>query len=148
MDWLSEHAWVAWATIAVLLGVAELVSLDFVLVMLAAGAGAGAVSSLVSPSVWIDLVVAATVAIGMLAVVRPSLVRRMHQGPELTTGHAALVGRKAVVLERVDDHGGRVKLAGEVWTARVFEPGTRVEEGAHVEVFGIEGATAVVYPLD
>ena len=148
MDWLSDHAWTVWATVAVLLALAEMVSLDFVLVMLAAGAGAGAVSSLVSPSVWIDLLVAAAVAVGMLAVVRPSLVRRMHGGPELTTGHAALVGRKGVAVEPVDDHHGRIKLAGEMWSARVFDPGTRIEAGAEVEVFGIDGATAVVYPLD
>ena len=148
MDWFSENAWVVWAGIAMALGVAEMLSLDFVLIMLAVGAGAGAVSSLVSPTVWIDLAVAVAVSVGMLAVVRPSLVKRMHSGVELTTGHSALVGHKAVVLEAVDEHAGQVKLAGEVWTARVFEPGSRIEPGAEVEVFGIDGATAVVYPAD
>ncbi len=148
MEWLSEHAWVAWATVAVTLGIAEMLSLDLVLIMLAFGAGAGAVSSTVSPSLWIDLLVAGVVAVGMLALVRPSLVRRFHGGPELTTGHSALVGRKAIVLDVVGEHSGQVKLAGEVWTARVFEPGTRIEPGAEVEVFAIEGATAVVYPAD
>jgi len=148
VDWFSENAWVVWAGIAMALGVAEMLSLDFVLIMLAVGAGAGAVSSLVSPTVWIDLAVAVAVSVGMLAVVRPSLVKRMHSGVELTTGHSALVGHKAVVLEAVDEHAGQVKLAGEVWTARVFEPGSRIEPGAEVEVFGIDGATAVVYPAD
>lgn len=147
-DWLGENPWAVWTGIAVLLGVAEMLSLDFVLIMLAAGAGAGALSSLVLPGeVWIDLLVAVAVSVGLLAVVRPSLVNRLHTGPELTTGHAALVGHKAVVLEPVDERQGQVKLSGEVWTARVFEPGTRIEAGSEVEVFGIEGATAIVYPL-
>ena len=148
MVWLEENAWAAWAAIAVLLSVAELISLDLVLIMLAAGAGAGALSSLVSPSVWIDLAVAAIVSVGMLAIVRPSMMKRLHSGPELTTGHSALVGHKAVVLETVDEHGGRIKLAGEVWSARVFDPSGRVEPGTEVEVYGIDGATAVVYPVD
>lgn len=148
MDWLGDNTWVVWAAAMVLLGVAEMLSLDFVLIMLAVGAGAGAVSSLVSPSIWVDLAVAAVVAVGMLALVRPSLVKRLHSGPELTTGHSALVGRKAVVLETVDEHAGRVKLAGEVWTARAFDPDIRIETGAQVEVYAIDGATVVVYPLD
>ncbi len=148
MDWFSNNAWAVWAAIAVLLGVAEMLSLDFVLIMLATGAAAGAVSSTLSPSVWIDLLVAAAVSVGMVYLVRPSIVRRLHSGVELTTGHKALVGHKAVVLAPVDEHAGQVKLAGEVWTARVFQPGTRIESGAEVEVFAIEGATAVVYPAD
>jgi len=148
VDWLSEHAWIAWTAIAVVLGIAEMLSLDLVLIMLAAGAAAGAVSSTVSPSVWIDLAVAAVVAVGMIAAVRPPLVKRLHSGPELTTGHSALVGRKGVVLEPVGEYDGRVRLAGEIWTARCFEPGTTIERGIEVEVFAIEGATAVVYPTD
>jgi len=148
VDWLSEHAWIAWTTIAVALGIAEMLSLDLVLIMLAAGAAAGAVSSTVSPSVWIDLAVAAMVSVSMIAAVRPPLVKRLHSGPELTTGHSALVGRKGVVLEPVGEYDGRVRLAGEIWTARCFEPGTTIERGTEVEVFAIEGATAVVYPTD
>lgn len=145
---MADRAWLVWVAVAALLGLAELVSMDFVLVMLAVGAGAGALSSTVSPSVWVDLAVAAAVSVGMLAVVRPSVVSRLHGGPELTTGHKALVGRKAVVLEPVDEHGGRVKLAGEVWSARTFDPAVRIDAGAAVEVFEIDGATAVVYPAD
>ncbi|CAN5838407.1 NfeD family protein [soil metagenome] len=148
-EWLREYAWVVWTAMMVALGLAEMISLDFVLLMLAAGAGAGALSSVLLPvSVWVDLLVALVVATGMLALVRPSLVKKLHNGPELTTGHSALVGHKAIVLEPVDEHGGQVKLAGEVWTARVFDPSTRIDAGAEVEVFEIDGATAVVYPMD
>ena len=64
---------------------------------------------------------------------------------QLRTGAAALVGSTAVVIDRVYRDGGTVRLAGEVWSARscdeyhAFEPGTRVE------VFQIEGATALVH---
>lgn len=148
-DWLQDNAWAVWTALMVALGLAEMISLDLVLLMLATGAGAGALSSLLLPlPIWGDLIVALVVATGMLALVRPSLVKKLHNGPELTTGHSALVGQRAVVLEPVDEQHGLVKLAGEEWTARVFDPSMHIDAGAQVEVFEIDGATAVVYPMD
>ena len=148
LDWLGDNTWAAWATAAVLLAAAEVISLDFVLVMLAVGAGAGAVAAALGAETVLALAVAIVVSVAMLGIVRPSMVKRMHHGPELTTGHAALVGRKAVVVATVGEHTGQVRLSGEVWTARSFDPGISMEPGAQVEVFEIDGATAVVYPAD
>jgi membrane protein implicated in regulation of membrane protease activity len=145
-DWLGDHLWVGWASLGLLLAVAELLSLDLVLLMLAAGAFAAAISSAIWGSFILDLLVAIVVASAMLFLVRPGIVRRMRSGPELTTGHAALVGSSGVVLATVTESAGEIKLAGEVWTARCFEPNTRIEPGTRVAVFAIDGATAVVYP--
>lgn len=147
-DWLGDHMWVGWASLGMLLAVAELLSLDLVLLMLAAGAFAGAASSALGSTFLVDLVVAIATALAMLVLVRPGIVRRMRSGPELTTGHAALVGASGVVLATVTETEGEIKLAGEVWTARSFEPNIRIEPGTKVAVFAIEGATAVVYPND
>jgi len=62
----------------------------------------------------------------------------------LTSGVAALRGREAVVLERVDEQGGRIKLAGEVWSARALDSEAAYEPGSKVDVVEIDGATAVV----
>jgi membrane protein implicated in regulation of membrane protease activity len=147
-DWLSDHVWVGWASVGLLLAVAELLSLDLVLLMLAAGAFAGALSSVLIDSFVFELLVAIVAASALLVLVRPSIVRRMRSGPELTTGHAALVGASGVVLATVTESAGEIKLAGEVWTARSFEPNTVIEPGTKVAVFAIDGATAVVYPND
>jgi membrane protein implicated in regulation of membrane protease activity len=90
--------------------------------------------------------VALGISLGMLTLVRPSVVRRMHSGPELTTGHAALVGRQAVVLETVDARTGRIKLRGQVWSARSVDESVIVP-GSTVDVYEIDGATAVVYQV-
>ena len=97
MDWVGEHAWAAWLAIAMVLGVAELVSLDLILVMLAAGALAGAVTAAIGAPVILQILVAAGVSVGMLAMVRPNLVKRLHSGPELQLGHGKLVGLQALV---------------------------------------------------
>ncbi|MDP9445224.1 MAG: NfeD family protein [Actinomycetota bacterium] len=148
LGWLGDNPWVAWSGLAVLLALAELLSLDFVLLMLAVGAAGGAVAAGLGAPVALQIVVAVAVAMGTLVFVRPSVVRRMHSAPELTTGHANLIGKKALVVQQIDAHGGQVKLAGELWTARPFDDTAVIPSGVTVDVFEIDGATAVVYPAE
>ncbi len=147
MDWLFDNAWVAWLVTALALVGLELLTLDLVLLMLAVGAGSAAVVSLFAP-VWASILTAIVVSVGMLAVVRPELAQRLHRGPTLATGHDALVGRTAVVLEPVTRDAGQVRLSGEVWTARAYDPTLEIEPGTEVHVMEIDGATALVYPTD
>ena len=133
--------------LAVLLAVGEVLSLDLVLLMLAVGALGGAATAALQGPVVAQVLVALAVALGMLGVVRPSVARRLHGGPELTTGHAALVGRRGVVVDPVDATGGRIRLAGELWTARAYDDSATIRAGATVDVFEIDGATAVVYEV-
>ncbi|MDN5856207.1 MAG: NfeD family protein [Actinomycetia bacterium] len=125
-----------------------MVSLDLILLMLAVGAFAGSVTAAVGASLAPAIIVAIATSVAMLYFVRPSIVRRMHGGPELTTGTAALVGEHAVVVDRVSRAGGRIKLAGEVWTARSYDTSIELEAGTEVAVLEIDGATAVVFPQD
>ncbi len=145
MDWLSENAWAAWVVAALLLGAVELTTLDLLFLMLAAGAFGGAATAAAGAGVALQVIVAVVVAVGMLAVVRPVALRHLRQLPEARTGVAALIGRQAVVVQRVDGHSGQVRLGGEIWTARSFDPHLAIEPGRTVEVVQIDGATAVVY---
>jgi membrane protein implicated in regulation of membrane protease activity len=147
-DWLGDNAWAGWFGAAALLAVTELLSMDFVLLMVALGLAGGGVADLLGAPLALQVLVAVIVAMGTLVFVRPSVVRRLHHGPELTTGHAALVGRSAVVTSEITAHGGLVKLAGETWTARPFDDSMVIPEGSTVDVFEIKGATAVVYPVE
>jgi len=147
-DWLGDNAWAGWFGAAALLAVTELLSMDFVLLMVALGLAGGGVADLLGAPLALQVLVAVIVAMGTLVFVRPSVVRRLHHGPELTTGHAALVGRSALVTSEITAHGGLVKLAGETWTARPFDDSMVIPEGSTVDVFEIKGATAVVYPVE
>ena len=148
MDWLSEHAWAVWLGIAAFLGIAELMSLDLVLIMLAAGAGAGAVTAALGAGVGVQILVAAATSIAMLGLVRPSLVARLHQGPDLVLGTNKLVGRRGTVTQRMTGlAGGQIRLDGEIWTAAPYDEHVVIEVGETVEVFEIRGATAYVHPV-
>ena len=94
----------------------------------------------------VELQVAAFVAgsVASLAIVRPIARRHLHMPARVRTGAAALIGQRAVVLERVDADGGMVKIGGEIWTARSYDQDHVIEPGARVEVLQIEGATALV----
>ena len=147
IEWMTDNAWVTWVGIAVLLAVAELLSLDLVLLMFALGAVAAAVATAIGAPFWLALLIFGIVTVGLLYLARPPIVARLHDGPTLVTGAHALVGRDAVVLEPVTRFVGRVTLAGEVWSART-EGDTELPPGAEVVVTRIDGATAVITPKE
>ena len=144
-DWLGDNAWVAWVVLALALAGLEMTTLELVFLMIAAGALGGGVTAALGAPVVLQVLLAAVTALAMLLVVRPIALRHLHTPIETRTGVAALVGRQAVVLERVAGGGGLVRLGGEVWTARPFDPSRAIEPGRTVEVMEIDGATAVVY---
>lgn len=112
--------------------------------MLAVGAVAASAAAGLGVGPVLQVLVFVIVSVALIAVVRPIANRHRSQRPELATGIDALKGRQAVVLERVDGSGGRIKLAGEVWSARALDGGSSYQPGQQVDVVEIDGATAVV----
>ncbi|SDD34578.1 Membrane protein implicated in regulation of membrane protease activity [Rhodococcus tukisamuensis] len=119
---------------------------DFFLLMLAGGALATAgVTSVTDLPVWADAVIFALTSLVLVLGVRPALLRRFAKPPLLATNAEALPGKKATVLAEVAEHGGQIKLGGEVWTARALDPTEVYLPGTTVTVMEIDGATAVVW---
>jgi len=137
--------WVVWVILAAALAVGEVLTLGFLLGMLALAAVVAGVVAAVGGGVVLQLVVFIVASLASLALVRPIAKRHLRTPASIRTGTAALVGSKALVTERVDDLGGQVKIGGEVWSARAFMDGQVIEPGTRVEVAKIEGATALVY---
>ncbi len=148
MDWLGENLWTVWLGVAILLGVAELASLDLVLIMLATGAFGGMLTALATDSIVAQVLVAVVVAVAMLGVVRPGLARRLHSGPDLVLGKDALIGTRTTVLGTARASApGQVRLEGVVWSALPDEETLVLEPGTAVQVVAIRGATAYVHPI-
>ena len=136
-------AWLWWVIAAGVLAAGEVTTLAFVLGMFAIGALAGALVAALGADTAIQFVVAAAVSLVMLVLVRPIARRHMNVPRSIRSGAAALVGESALVLDAVGIDDGRVRLRGEVWTARSFD-GDEIAPGTRVEVVRIEGATALV----
>ena len=116
------------------------------LLMLGGGAlAASATSWLTDWPHWADGIVFLIVSVLLLVVVRPALQRRLTPAGGVLMGIKALEGKNALVLDRVTRDEGRVKLDGQVWTARPLNDGDVYEPGESVTVMHIDGATAVVF---
>ncbi|MFF4584848.1 NfeD family protein [Streptomyces sp. NPDC000345] len=138
-------AWVWWLVGAAALGIPLVVTAMPEFGMLAVGAVAAAIGAGIGLGAVAQVLVFIVVSVALIAVVRPIAARHSAQRPQLATGVDALKGKQAVVLERVDNSGnGRIKLAGEIWSARALDTDRAYEVGEEVDVVDIEGATAIV----
>lgn len=148
MDWLHDNAWTVWLGASILLVIGEMISLDLIMIMLAAGAGVGMVAALLGAPVVLQALLALGTALAALALLRPPIRRRLHSGPDLKIGHDRLIGKQAKVLSPISSLApGLVRLGGEDWTARPYDETLVIEAGATVDVLEIRGATAIVHPV-
>ncbi|MFC8534827.1 NfeD family protein [Streptomyces sp. SID9727] len=142
---MDIDAWVWWLIGAVGLGIPLVLTAMPEFGMFAVGAVAAAVVAALGGGIVAQVLVFVIVSVALTAVVRVIAGRqRADRAPVHATGIDALKGRQAVVLERVTGGGGRIKLAGEVWSARAFDTGFSYEPGQQVDVVDIDGATAIV----
>lgn len=137
-------AWAWWALIALAFAVGEVTTTTLFLGMLTGGAAAAALVSLTGADVPVQLVVFAIVSVLLVLVVRPVARKHLQSPVAVRSGTAALVGTEAVVTEAVDGSDGRVKLAGEIWSARSYDGESKLGVGTPVYVVAISGATALV----
>ena len=136
--------WVLWTIAAAALAAGEVATMGFFLGPIAIAAALAAIAAAIGLSLELQWAVFLIGSVASLAIVRPIAIRHLRTPPSTRTGTAALVGARAVVLERVDQDSGRVKIGGEEWSARSYDEDDVFEEGARVEVLKIEGATALV----
>ena len=136
--------WVWWMIAAGVLAVGEIATLGFFMGPIAVAATLTAIVALAGGGLAVQWIVFIAASLGSLAVLRPVARRHLKTPPRIRTGTAALIGGRAIVLERVDANGGQVKIGGDVWSARAYDEDETFEPGARVEVMKIEGATALV----
>ena len=137
-------AWVAWAVAAAVLAAGEAATAGLVLGPIALAAAIAAIVAAAGAGIALQIAMFAIASVAALGVLRPIAMRHMRIPPHVRTGTAALIGTRATVVERVDGQGGRVKIGGEVWSARAYDEDRVIEPGTRVDVLKIEGATALV----
>jgi membrane protein implicated in regulation of membrane protease activity len=136
--------WVAWAIAAAVLAAGEAATATLVLGPLALAAAVAAIVAAAGAGVAIQALAFVLGSVAALGILRPIARSHLKVPPHMRTGASALIGTTATVLEEVDRDGGRVKIGGEIWSARAYDQDEVMEPGDHVEVLKIEGATALV----
>lgn len=145
MNWLQDNAWLGWLGLAIALAAVEVATVDFVFVMLAGGALAGSLAAALGAPFGAQVIVAAVVGALLVVLVRPLVRSRFLEGvSDHGIGASSLVGRSAQVVQAVTEYDGRVKLGGELWSARLADGARVCEAGEEVRVVAIHGATAIV----
>jgi membrane protein implicated in regulation of membrane protease activity len=142
------ESWIVWLVLAAVLGVAEIMTTTLAFGLIAVGAVVAGVVGVAGAGLPFQLIAFAVASAAGLGVVRPIAVRHIKQPPLLRTGTSALVGRSAKVVEEVTDDGGKVRIGGELWSARTYDESQVIPVGSSVDVFAIEGATALVHPRE
>lgn len=140
--------WIVWLIVAVVLGVAELITTTLAFGFVAVGALAAAVTAAAGPGAVVQVVVFVAVSLASIVLIRPIAMRRLRRRPTLRTGAAALVGLTGYVLEDVTPQAGRVQIGGQEWSARPFDEMSVIPAGSKVDVLQIKGATALVHPRE
>jgi membrane protein implicated in regulation of membrane protease activity len=136
--------WVIWTIAAAALAAGEIFTLGFILGPIALAAAIAAIVAAIGAGPEIQFAVFALSSVASLLLLRPIARRHLRTPVALRSGTAALIGERAVVVQRVDADNGQVKIRGEVWTARPFDETDVFEPGTRVDVMKIEGATALV----
>lgn len=147
LEWIRQHLWAGWGVLALGLAAAELLTLDLTLLMLAAGAAMGGVTALVFPGlIWLQAVVAVLTALATLFLLRPTLLAKVRNAPGYRSSLDSIVGSPGRVTATITATAGEVKVDGQVWEARSYDPSITIDIGESIEVFGLEGVTLTVYP--
>lgn len=146
---IEQFAWIGWIVLILVFFTIETLTLEMTFLMLGLGGLAGLASDLAGAPLWLQVIIAAAVAALLLLVLRPPLLRRLRRGEDPALSNVdALRGMLGVVVATVGPMGGQVRLAnGETWTARTATA-IEVAPGVAVTVTLIDGATAVVQPVE
>ena len=140
---------VIWLIVGLVLIAAEVLSGEFVLLMLGGGALVAGGVSLLGGGPLVSVAAFVIASVLLVFAVRPALRRKLERGIDQTVMHSrALVGGPAIVVARVDGQNGRVKIGGDVWSARSYDGSQVIDEGRRVTVVEISGATALVVADD
>ncbi|MBR2031159.1 MAG: NfeD family protein [Alistipes sp.] len=141
--------WHIWVIVALVFVIVEMFTTGFAVMCISFGClfGAGA-SALDWDIKWQLLVFAVGTALAFLTV-RPLVYKFFYKkGQEVKTNVDALVGRRAIVTERIEGelHAGRVKVDGDDWKA-VSTDTEPIEAGEAVEITAINSVILTVKKL-
>jgi membrane protein implicated in regulation of membrane protease activity len=151
MDFFENYAWIIWLVLILIFVIVEVITVDFSALMFAVGSVGGLIVSLFPTPFWLQVVVAAIVALLLLFTVRPPLKRALNRGSDHARSNVdALMGIAGTVTTDFNGKARVVKLAnGETWTAKLADPALpELQEGDQVIVTAIHGSTAIVAPAE
>jgi membrane protein implicated in regulation of membrane protease activity len=143
----AVDAWVVWAIVAGVLAIAEVLTLTFVLGLIAFAAVATSIAAAVGVGAAGQWIIFGVASIVLLVGILPTARRHLRTPPSMRSNTERLLGSRVMTITPITTaEGGRVRVNGEPWSARPDVDGLVIPPGQWVNIVKIDGATAVVHP--
>lgn len=137
---------ILWVVVALLAAAASFKSRSLAPAPLGVAAFGALVANLLGEGLLVSVFVFVLLFLLGRWVIRPAVRSERGADPRLKPGTGSLVGKPAVVVERISNQEavGCVRVDDEIWTARTWEDDLVLEPGARVHVVELRGTTAIV----
>ncbi|MBR3698913.1 MAG: NfeD family protein [Bacteroidales bacterium] len=144
------QAYQIWLIIAILLVILEICTAAFGSICFAIGAAVAAIAAGLGAGLTWQIVIFAVVSLLTFIFLRPFMLKFLdRKSKDVKTNADALVGKRAVVSERIDASQltGRVSVDGDDWKA-VSEDGSVIEKGTPVEIVKLDSIILTVKAIN
>ncbi len=134
-----------WMFLAILLIVIEIFTIGFVIGSLGLAAFFTAIVAYIGFPIEFQFIVFIVSSLVIFFMLRPFAKKYLAPKKKVETNVQGLIGRKAVVIETIDNfrQTGRVKIDGDDWRART-ETQEVIPAGREVVIKVVDGATLIV----
>jgi len=133
-----------WTILAILLTVAEGLTMGLTTIWFAIGALAALVAAALHLNIVVQVVVFILVSVLSLIYTRPIAMRVLKIGATKTNA-ASLIGRKGIVQKEILPFAtGQVKVNGQIWTAKGIDEEVEIPIGEEVLIKRIDGVKLIV----
>ncbi|MBR2326169.1 MAG: NfeD family protein [Alistipes sp.] len=143
------EVWHIWVIIALVFVIVEMFTTGFAVMCISFGCLFGAAASALDWDIKYQLLAFAVGTVLAFMTVRPLVYKFFYKkGQEVKTNAEALVGRRAIVTERIEGelNAGRVKVDGDDWKAISLDA-EPIEVGEAVEITAINSIIVTVKKL-
>ncbi len=149
IEFFTSNLWLMWIIISIICLILELSSGDFFIMCFAIGAAASSLLAGCGLSMTWQIVAFAIVSALSLLLVRPALIKKLHQPHRERLSNAeAMIGQEGRVSEDIEANGyGRVAIDGDDWKA-CSSDGSAISKNTRVRVIKMESIIITVEPVN
>lgn len=137
------YQWAGWLVVAIVCAIAEIFTETFFIILFSVGALVAAALSWLGLKAGYQFAAFILVSLGLVFSTKRVAASWFRKGSELKTNVYALEGKRVVVQAIPPNEAGKVKVKGEVWSARSLCE-TLIPLGVTVRVLRVEGVHLVV----
>ena len=138
-----------WAALVIVAIAIEAATMGLTSIWFAGGGLVALIVAALKGPIVLQVILFFVVSLVLLIFTRPVAVKYFNKD-RVKTNAESIVGRKGIVTGEIDNlkATGQVTVGGQEWTARSKDPERKIETGAIVKIFAIDGVKLIVEPAE